>query len=179
MQTIGVSPAANAADRLAVHRRVGLAEERAALGVADDHVLGAGLADHRRADLAGERALALPVADPAPRSPTLLLRAASAAACSAVNGGATHDLDVGDVLHQGAELFDVLHGLGDRLVHLPVAGDERSSHDLNQNANSNARTCMLCSCTSLCLRSAAAPRRQAASGRRGTPATRRRRSRCA
>ena len=42
-------------------RRVGLAEQRAALGVADDHVARAGLAHHRRADLAGERALALPV----------------------------------------------------------------------------------------------------------------------
>ena len=32
-----------------------------------------------------------------------------------------HDLDSGEVLHDAAELFDVLHGLGHRLVHLPVA----------------------------------------------------------
>ena len=89
MQTIGVSPAANAATRLAVHGRVGLAEQRAALGVADDHVLGAGLAHHRRADLAGERAFALPVQVLRGDRRRCVLRAASAAACSAVNGGAT------------------------------------------------------------------------------------------
>ena len=67
MQTIGRQPGGERRMRLPVDRGVGLAEQRAALGVADDHVLGAGLADHRRADLAGERALALPVADPARR----------------------------------------------------------------------------------------------------------------
>ena len=49
------------------------------------------------------------------------------------------DLDVGDVLHQGAELLDVLHGLRDRLVHLPVAGDEWSSHAI-QNAECRMQT---------------------------------------
>ncbi len=47
--------------RLLVDGLVGVAEQRAPLGVADDHVARAGLADHRRADLAGERAFALPV----------------------------------------------------------------------------------------------------------------------
>ena len=61
MQTIGVSAGGERRGDLAVDGRVGLAEQRPPLGVADDHVLGAGLADHRRADLAGERALALPV----------------------------------------------------------------------------------------------------------------------
>ena len=46
---------------LPVHHRIGLAEQRPPLGVADDDVLGAGFADHRTADLAGERPLALPV----------------------------------------------------------------------------------------------------------------------
>ena len=57
MQTIGVRPAANAAATFRFTVVVGLAEQRAPLRVADDHVLGAGLPDHRRADLAGERAL--------------------------------------------------------------------------------------------------------------------------
>ena len=48
MQTIGVSSAPIAATQLAVDRRVGLAEQPPPLGVADDHVLGAGLLDHRR-----------------------------------------------------------------------------------------------------------------------------------
>ena len=39
-----------------------------------------------------------------------------------------HDLDVGDVLDEAAELFDVLHGVGHRLVHLPVARDDRGPH---------------------------------------------------
>ena len=57
--------------------------------------------------------------------PTLLLRAASAAACSAVNGGASTISTPVMSLTKRAKLLDVLHGLGDRLVHLPVAGDER------------------------------------------------------
>ena len=61
MQTIGTRPAGHRGVRLLVDGVVGLAEQRAPLGVADDHVARAGVADHRRADLAGERALALPM----------------------------------------------------------------------------------------------------------------------
>ena len=92
MQTIGTRPAVERGVHLLVDGHVGLAEQRAALGVADDHVARAGLANHRRADFAGERALALPVQ---------VLRAdADVAAwrgfdrrCSAVNGGAIDDVD--------------------------------------------------------------------------------------
>ena len=128
MQTIGVSPAPIAADRLAIDDRVGLAEQPPPLGVADDHVLGAGFLDHRRRHLAGERAFALPVDDPAPRRRCSMLRAASATACTAVNGGATTISHVDDVLDDALQLFDeddrFLHGL----EHLPVAGDEGDSH---------------------------------------------------
>ena len=47
---------------LAVHPLVGLAEELAALRVADDHELHGELGQHRRGHLARERALRLPVA---------------------------------------------------------------------------------------------------------------------
>src|SRR5688572_1029641 len=114
-------------DRFSIDHRVGLAEQCAALGVSDDHILGAGLADHRRADLSGECALALPVG--------VLRRNHDVAVAGRLRSGVQrgerrreHDLDVGDVLHQAAELFDVLHGLVDRLVHLPVSRDEWSAH---------------------------------------------------
>jgi hypothetical protein len=73
---------------LAVHGGVGLAEVLPPLRVADDHVLGPGLAQHRRADLAGPGAFLLPEhvlgGDGHDRA-----RTASATACTAVNGGAT------------------------------------------------------------------------------------------
>ena len=55
-QRIGSSPAASAAGDLARQRLVGLAEELAALGVAEDDRLDAELDQHRRRDLAGEGA---------------------------------------------------------------------------------------------------------------------------
>ncbi len=64
-----------------------------------------------------------------PATPTLVLRHASATACSAVNGGRQHDLDVAGILHQAAELLGVDDGLDDRLEHLPVRGKKRGAHD--------------------------------------------------
>ena len=125
MQTIGISRAASAAHELAIDRQVGFAEQRAPLGVADDDVLGAGFADHRRAHFAREGALALPVTDSAPPIAMLLPRAASAAACTAVNGGATTMSTPRTSLDEAAQLVDVEDGLVHRLEHLPVAGDER------------------------------------------------------
>ena len=78
--------------------------------------------DHRRAHLAGECALALPV--------KILRGHEDVAAAKRVRRGTNgrkrrrdDDLDVGDVLDQGAEQRHVLHRLRDGLVHLPVAGD--------------------------------------------------------
>ena len=57
-----------------------------------------------------------------------LFRAASATACTAVNGGATTMSTSVDVLDEAPEFLGehdrVVHGL----VHLPVAGDERGAH---------------------------------------------------
>ena len=102
--TIGVSPAAIAAIDLAIDDRVGLAEQTAPLGVADDHVLGAGFLDHRRRDLAGERALALPV--------EILRGDADVRVARGFGHGVDRrerrrddDLDVGDVLDDAAQLL--------------------------------------------------------------------------
>ena len=56
MQSTGVRPVAMARRELAGDDGVGLVEEVAALGMAEDHGVGTALAEHRRRDLAGERA---------------------------------------------------------------------------------------------------------------------------
>ena len=61
-----------------------------------------------------------------PATPTLELRAASATACSAVNGGATTISTSVTSLTRLAELLDERDRLADGLVHLPVGGDERA-----------------------------------------------------
>src|SRR5690606_15738385 len=104
-----------------------LAEELSALRVADDDVLGAGFADHRPAHLAGERARRLPVQ---------VLRGHADVRVARRLGRRVHrgerrrddDLDVLDVPDEAAELLDEHDGLVDRLVHLPVAGDEGMPH---------------------------------------------------
>ena len=58
-QTIGISPAAKAAWIFLLISSFDLAEDRAPLAVAEDHVLAADVDEHRRADFAGERALRL------------------------------------------------------------------------------------------------------------------------
>ena len=56
-QSIGVRPAARTPRAFLRRLLVGLAEDVAPLGVADQHERRAGVARHRRGDLAGERAL--------------------------------------------------------------------------------------------------------------------------
>ena len=129
MQTIGVSDAADGRHGLAIHRHVGLAEQRPPLGVADDDVLGARLLDHRGADLAGEGAFPLPV--------HVLRRHADVGVARRLARGVHRgkrrrddDRDVVDVLDEAAQLFDVDRRFVNGLEHLPVAGDERYSHSL-------------------------------------------------
>ncbi len=45
-------------------------------------------------------------------------------------GGADHDRFVMDVGHQRDELFGEVGSLGQGLIHFPVAGDDRFSHNL-------------------------------------------------
>ena len=113
-------------------------EERAPLRVADDHPRGAGVPNHRRTHLPGEGALALPV--------EILRGDHDVAVARGLGGGmdgserrGQNDLDVADVLHQAAKLFDVLHGVGHRLVHLPVPADEWELHEI-QNAEFRMQT---------------------------------------
>ena len=128
MQTIGSSPARQRRLGLGPHDGVGLAMVGAALGMADDHVAGAGIAQHLGGDVAGMGAARLGVA---------VLAAHQHAA-------ALHRL--GDRHHQGRGRADqhlavgpagLLHAVGDALrqrqriglqaVHLPVAGNQRAA----------------------------------------------------
>ena len=170
MQTIGVSPAANAATRFAVDRGVGLAEQRPPLGVADDDVLGAGLADHRRADLAGEGALALPVEILRGNRDVAVARGFGRGVERGERSARRRSRRRSTSFTERAELFDVLHGVGHRLVHLPVAADEGACSSSGESCRHSSGVYAF---------NVGARRRPAASGRRGTPATRRRRSRCA
>ena len=149
---------------LAIHRCVGFTKQRAALGVADDHVLRPRFRDHRRAHFAGEGSLALPVQ---------ILRGDGdgAVACRVrrcMQGGERRrhdDVDAGGGFHEATELLDVIDRLGDGLEHLPIAGDEWGSH-------LGVLGVWVATCQ-------ATLRRREACGRRETRATRRRRSRCA
>jgi hypothetical protein len=106
--------------------------------VTDDDELGAGFLNHRCADLAGECAFTLPMQ---------VLRGHGDVAAAKRLGRRMNrrkrrgndDLDVGDVLDERAESLDVLHRLRDGLEHLPVAGDEGSSHWGIQNAKCKMR----------------------------------------
>ncbi len=110
-----------------IHELVGIVEEPAALGVPDDHVLRARLAHHCGADLAGERALLLPV-QVLSRHPNVRVASGFGDGMQRGERRRDDDLDVDDVLHHAAELFDEHDRLVDGLVHLPVGGDERDAH---------------------------------------------------
>ena len=60
--------------------------------------------------------------------PMLLFRAASTAGMQREERRREHDLHAVEILGDRAELLDVLHGLVDRLVHLPVGADEGNAH---------------------------------------------------
>ena len=79
--------------------------------------------DHRRADLARERALALPVHSCAATA-MFVLRAASATACTAVNGGATTMSTSSTSLTAALQLLHEDDAFVNGLEHLPVAGDQ-------------------------------------------------------
>ena len=93
--------------RLLVDGVVGLAEQRAALGVADDHVARAGLAHHRRADLAGERALALPVHVLRGRRRSRCLARGFSRGRERRERRRDRDVDAAHVLDQRAQIVDV------------------------------------------------------------------------
>ena len=127
MQTIGVSVAPSAATSLRLTVSSVSLEQPPALGVADDHVLGAGLPQHRRADLAGERALLLPV-QVLPGDADVGVARRFGDRVQRRERRRHDDLDVVEVLDQAAELLDEHDRLVHGLEHLPVGGDEGRAH---------------------------------------------------
>jgi hypothetical protein len=120
-------PGGQGRDRLAVDVPVALAEELAALGVAQDHAAAAGGQEHPGADLAGEGPGLLPVH-------VLGAQGDAAAAQLAADGlqGGEGRAD-GHVRAVGAgEQREQLAGQGrallGSLLHLPVPGDEDPAH---------------------------------------------------
>ena len=82
------------------------------------------LDQHRRRDLAGERALSSLSACSA-RTPRRASRASSRPSPRAQERRADRDVDAVGGRDSRQQRLDELLGLGDRLVHLPVAGDQR------------------------------------------------------
>ena len=192
-QTIGVSPASIAGPRLAGDDSVVFPEELPSLGVPRMTWVAPAVHEHARADLAGERPLGGPVkvlpGDRDPRVP------AGVGDCGERRERRReNDVGIGDGGHTRRERRHEGDGVRHRLVHLPVGGEQRCSHGSGGLLPQPGGTVR-------CWRSAAqasyAPaelptlpvraraRRQAArplpaaSGRQGTRAMRRRRSRCA
>ena len=115
--------------RLGVDDRVGLAEERAAFGVAEDHILAAQINEHRRGHFAGEGAARLVVHVLAAEGDA---RGAFAAGemerrrhrFHVEGGGAEHEFDTACLAHAGRHRRGEFPGLRAIEVHLPVAGDD-------------------------------------------------------
>ena len=108
---------------LLVDGEVGLVIILAALGVADDDVLGAGLLDHLSGDLTGVSAVILIVAGLSADGDVAVLEQADGGLD--VGGGHTqHHVAPLAAGHDGLELLSKSLGLGQGVVHLPVAGDD-------------------------------------------------------
>ena len=113
--------------RALVDRLVRLAEVLAALGVADDHVLRAGIDEHPRGDLARIGALLLPVGVLGARLDLRTL--------ARLDGGgdvdrrrAADDVDVGVRLGRLRDRLHERRRLGRLDVHLPVSGNDFLAH---------------------------------------------------
>src|SRR3954447_8154183 len=125
---IGVRRRLERLRHLQLQRAIGLAEVLPALGVAEDDAGDVDLGQHQRRDLAGERARVLLVhvlrvdldGAPARGVDRRLEREVRRA---------DHDVDVLDGADPRQQRADQRLSLPDRVVQLPVAGDERPSHD--------------------------------------------------
>ena len=123
---IGAQAGGQRGGQLQRERAVGLAEELAALGVAEHDAVHVELGEHRRGDLAGEGSLGLVVHV---LGVDLDARAARAVDHRAQvrERHAERDVDPADSRHARQQRLDVLLGLGLGLVHLPVARDQRGA----------------------------------------------------
>ena len=130
-QTIGISPAASAARTFLLIAGVGLAQDVPALAVAEDHVLAAQVAEHGRAQFAGER----PV--------VLVIHVLGAQGDFRAGEGPAHGIQIAAWRADGQ--IDAVDGprpvsatpsanatAAARFeVHLPVAGNKRTSHRIS------------------------------------------------
>src|SRR5437899_4123070 len=108
----------------AVHALVALAEVLPALGVPDDDMRAAGLAQHGDRDLAGVGAFGLPV-DVLARETDVGAGARRPDRLEGGEGRCDHDLAPAHAAHALGERACQRDRLAARAVHLPVAGDER------------------------------------------------------
>ena len=132
-QTIGSSPAASAAWSFLVDRRVGFAQDVPPLAVAENDVLAAEIAEHGGAQLAGEGPVLLVVhvlgAQGDLRAGNRPAHGVEIAAWRA-NG----QIDAVERLGLFRHPFGQRHGRGPIRVHLPVAGNKRTSHQRNSSS---------------------------------------------
>lgn len=112
---------------LQIHFLVGLAEQIAALGMADDAEGAADVLDHGDGNLAGKRALGLPVDVLGAHGDIHAVELEDALHRLEIHkrraDGHVHQLEP-VALHAVGDLLSEHHGLGDGVVHLPVAGNE-------------------------------------------------------
>src|SRR2546426_9377692 len=120
----GDEPRGEAGVQAAVHALVALAEVLPALGVPDDDVRAAGLAQHGDRDLAGVGAFGLPV-DVLARETDVGAGDRGPGRLEGGEGRGEHDLAPAHAAHALGERACQRDRLAARAVHLPVAGDER------------------------------------------------------
>ena len=118
----GIEPGLQGGVDLLVDRDVGLVVVLAALGVADDDVLHAGLLEHLCGDLAGVGAVGLVVAVLRADGDAAVLEQADGRG-DVHKGHAEHHLAPLGPADEGLDLLGKGPGLGDGLVHLPVSGN--------------------------------------------------------
>ena len=124
-QMIGVSPAPSAASALCAHQFVGFAMVGAALGMADNHHLRAGIGQHGGAEMSPVWA-PLPAGwQSCPPSTIPAGRGDGQHRDSSVAGGQSATVQRGgSPAPADGQLFD-LEQRGPQAVHLPVSGDQR------------------------------------------------------
>ena len=119
----GDQPSGQGGMDLLVDGEIGLVVILAALRVADDHILGPRLLDHGGGDLAGVSAVVQLVAGLSADGDMAVLEQADSG-LDVGGGDAQHHAAPLALGHDGLDLLGESLGLGQGVVHLPVAGDD-------------------------------------------------------
>ena len=119
----GDQPGVQGGVHLLVHGEIGLVIVLAALGVTDDDVLRPGVTDHLRGDLTGVSAVILVVAGLGADGDMAVLEQTHGVG-DIGRGDAEHNAAPLALGHDGLQLFRKSFGLGNGVVHLPVAGND-------------------------------------------------------